>query len=681
MEKSTVHMIRITTAAMVTAAAIFSCKGDDVVLGVCEMTDDCPSGTVCAFGLCIVDDFFQGGSQEGAPQPGGGTAVMLDSSCYQLPVDPYKITGYHHGSSVGGGKVHAGDDVNGAAGTPVYAIYDGVVHYADAAGTWGGLVEISHINPTNAATFYSLYGHLNAPGLQVSQGQVVSKGQLLGYLGNYAENGGWAEHLHFSIYTGVHPQNGVLAGHVASLAGYENPIPWLEMNCPDCGCSGALDTASVLNADELFVSGSLECDAGVDKWSLAVNEDVVFSSFPGEPAVSFSENVDLAPYNLPSGEASVGLWARSAGNDTACLLDSKTIDLGGSTGDGDGDGDGCVDGAETHCVGNDVYFFDSCGVQGNVAETCTGGAVCVEQSPTTAACEEPPPTCTGNGADLGEECDGNDLQGETCQSQGFDSGTLMCNDACQIDTSGCCNDNEYHQCYNGDVWWYDSCDQLGALKENCGGGEVCIDQSPVTASCMATCGNGVLDPGEDCDGGVNGTTCEALGYDGGQLSCANDCTFDESDCVTCTIVASPAINSWTPNFVPQTNCSCTEQNTACHTLYQGRVNSINGNTANMSFKKTDGTPPSVSSSFWVVVGEPFPSCTLLGAYVTRVSGNWANNIGTLNVNVGIWPSLQDYEAAPNGETKDLFIITGGAGAPNDRTWFEKQAVTFTKVCN
>ncbi|RLI90268.1 MAG: hypothetical protein DRO65_03035 [Candidatus Altiarchaeales archaeon] len=49
------------------------------------------------------------------------------------------------------------------------------------------------------------------------------------------------------------------------------------------------------------------------------------------------------------------------------------------------------------------------------------------------------PPC-GNGIkEWGEECDGNDFGNLTCQSYGYDSGTLKCSDKCTIITSGCYN--------------------------------------------------------------------------------------------------------------------------------------------------------------------------------------------------------------------------------------------------
>lgn len=46
-----------------------------------------------------------------------------------------------------------------------------------------------------------------------------------------------------------------------------------------------------------------------------------------------------------------------------------------------------------------------------------------------------------------------------------------------------------------------------------------------------TCGNGQLDPGEDCDGSLlGGATCIDLGFTGGTLGCTAACTFDTSAC-------------------------------------------------------------------------------------------------------------------------------------------------------
>lgn len=48
-----------------------------------------------------------------------------------------------------------------------------------------------------------------------------------------------------------------------------------------------------------------------------------------------------------------------------------------------------------------------------------------------------PPVCGNNVKESGEACDGNDLGGQTCQSQGFAGGILTCNGDCSLNTSAC----------------------------------------------------------------------------------------------------------------------------------------------------------------------------------------------------------------------------------------------------
>ena len=53
-----------------------------------------------------------------------------------------------------------------------------------------------------------------------------------------------------------------------------------------------------------------------------------------------------------------------------------------------------------------------------------------------------------------------------------------------------------------------------------------------TAACtLASCGNGIVEEGESCDGSDLGSgTCASIGYAGGQLACSTDCVYDVSTC-------------------------------------------------------------------------------------------------------------------------------------------------------
>lgn len=68
-----------------------------------------------------------------------------------------------------------------------------------------------------------------------------------------------------------------------------------------------------------------------------------------------------------------------------------------------------------------------------------------------------------------------------------------------------------------------------------GGQLACFDNRQLDLSAcefdFASCGNARRDGEEMCDAAdLGGTTCEALGYDGGTLSCLTNCSFDVSAC-------------------------------------------------------------------------------------------------------------------------------------------------------
>ena len=80
------------------------------------------------------------------------------------------------------GIPHRGTDFAAPGGTPVYAIADGIVSAAAAVYSYGNCVQISHGTADDGNTYDSLYAHLNS--IAVSQGSAVTKGQVIGYVGN-----------------------------------------------------------------------------------------------------------------------------------------------------------------------------------------------------------------------------------------------------------------------------------------------------------------------------------------------------------------------------------------------------------------------------------------------------------------------------------------------------------------
>ncbi len=64
--------------------------------------------------------------------------------------------------------------------------------------------------------------------------------------------------------------------------------------------------------------------------------------------------------------------------------------------------------------------------------------------------------------------------------------------------------------------------------------------TPSTAATPTTCGNGVVDSGEQCDGNNNGRTCESFGcttpLNGSGVTCNSNCTFNVTGCLGSCVV-------------------------------------------------------------------------------------------------------------------------------------------------
>ncbi len=155
----------------------------------------------------------------------------------------------------------------------------------------------------------------------------------------------------------------------------------------------------------------------------------------------------------------------------------------------------------------------------------------------TSACTQGSGVCGNNVVDASELCDGVDLAGQTCQGRGFVAGTLLCLADCSgFDENGC---TISETCGNGQRDGMEECDQSDLAGTTC---EV-LGYLGGTLDCQAnclfdesgcnngTCGNGAIEGSEQCDGvNLDGETCITRGYGGGALACSASCTFDETLC-------------------------------------------------------------------------------------------------------------------------------------------------------
>jgi cysteine-rich repeat protein len=193
-----------------------------------------------------------------------------------------------------------------------------------------------------------------------------------------------------------------------------------------------------------------------------------------------------------------------------------------------------------------------------------------------------------------ETCDGSNIAGQTCMTQSFDGGVLVCAPDCSaFDTSNChlcgnavlepgenCDGSVFmgnvtcedfgpggSTVANGMLVCTSSCtviddsgctycgDDMQENPEQCDGidlgGNSCQTEAPVgtmasggTATCNPNCTVNIDDctycgdlvvemPNEDCESGMlGGQTCVSQGFDGGTLGCTS-CMFNTNNCTEC----------------------------------------------------------------------------------------------------------------------------------------------------
>lgn len=211
---------------------------------------------------------------------------------------------------------------------------------------------------------------------------------------------------------------------------------------------------------------------------------------------------------------------------------SCTMDTSACTGGSGVCGNNVRDAAEI-CDGDDLGG-ETCETQGMVAGNLHCLPDCSDFDLYGCTVSE---TC-GNGLRDGiEQCDQGDLAGATCEILGYAGGTLDCQANCLFEESGCTNG----LCGNGVIELSEECDGQDL------GGETCVSRgfSGGTLACSAgcaldeslcgatSCGNTTVESGEDCDGAdLNGADCASQGFTGGTLACNSACQFDTAGCAS-----------------------------------------------------------------------------------------------------------------------------------------------------
>jgi len=177
------------------------------------------AAALVTLGGCAQPEFDSSTMKEYAEQ-------LKEKSSFRYPLDDYfpetPVIDTDPPKTQQGDNHHAAEDSFAPAGTPVYAIGDGIISYSGRAHGYGWLIIIDH----PVENVYSLYGHLSTSRWKKSSGE-VKKGELIAYLGTAEEGETPVSHIHFGLRMGQradYPRG----GDRRWMEGYTDTLPELH---------------------------------------------------------------------------------------------------------------------------------------------------------------------------------------------------------------------------------------------------------------------------------------------------------------------------------------------------------------------------------------------------------------------------------------------------------------------
>ncbi|MDJ0791231.1 MAG: peptidoglycan DD-metalloendopeptidase family protein [Acidimicrobiia bacterium] len=136
-------------------------------------------------------------AERSASRPGAaGGAAPAATPGFMCPVQGGASFIDSWGFPRSGGRKHKGVDMFNARGTPLLAVVDGRIKFS--YNSLGG--RSTHLYADNGVVYY--YTHLDSHPSNISSGQRVSKGTVVGFLGNSGNARYTSPHLHFEIRPG-----------------------------------------------------------------------------------------------------------------------------------------------------------------------------------------------------------------------------------------------------------------------------------------------------------------------------------------------------------------------------------------------------------------------------------------------------------------------------------------------
>ena len=158
----------------------------------------------------------------------------------------------------------------------------------------------------------------------------------------------------------------------------------------------------------------------------------------------------------------------------------------------------CTSHASQRCVGNAVYWFDSCGKQQELSKTCAAGQTCQNAQCINITCSTNS-QCGTNGFTGGPYCQGNGVYRNytsyTCNNPGTTSSsctsqttaqlqnTCSANQTCSngtcVDQQAQCTSHASQRCVGNSIYWFDSCGNQQELSQACTANQTCSNNTCV----------------------------------------------------------------------------------------------------------------------------------------------------------------------------------------------------------
>jgi 4-aminobutyrate aminotransferase-like enzyme/Ser/Thr protein kinase RdoA (MazF antagonist) len=161
--------------------------------------------------------------------------------------------------------IHLAIDLILEPGTQVLAPLNGKVHSLKNNNLPldnGPTIILEHSVGFTDAKFYTLYAHLSKDALfDLIRGDEVKKGQKIGSVGPFPDNGGWPPHLHFQLIADIFDKEGDFYG-VAPASMRDVwlsicPDPNVVLQLPEEQLSVSMDTETILETRRRYTGKSL----------------------------------------------------------------------------------------------------------------------------------------------------------------------------------------------------------------------------------------------------------------------------------------------------------------------------------------------------------------------------------------------------------------------------------------